>query len=127
MERALVGQFLRFGTIGVGATTVHFTVLLILVEALDVGAIAASSAAFCVAAGFSYLLNRTWTFGSSRAHRAAVPRFFMVAVFGLLLNATVMYVGVHVLQAWYIAAQLVSAVVVPVSNFTLNKLWTFSA
>lgn len=114
-----------YAAVGLIATSVHFSVLLVLVELLTVEEVLASAAAFAVAALTSYQLNRIWSFRSRRRHRTALPRYIVVALSGLLLNVVIMRIGLYVLNVWYVAAQTAVFIVVPLTTFVLNSVWTF--
>lgn len=122
--KALAWQFVRFGGVGLIGTSAHYLVLLILVEALAQTPVFASSCGAVAGALINYILNRRITFASTRPHREALPRFLLVALAGLVLNAVFMAaqlgMGVH-----YLLAQLVATALVLVFNFVANRLWTF--
>lgn len=94
IKRKPLGEYLRFGVVGVLNTGVDFIVLNALLLAL--GAYAATHFAEMKAISFvaavvnSYLLNRYWVFGSKAAHAGEVAReggkFLVVSVAGFLLN-----------------------------------------
>lgn len=103
----------------------HFSSVIVLVEKAGLDPVIGSALGFFLALVVSFYLNRNWTFES----RAAGPRQFLiyslVSLNGLLLNSGIMYFSVHVWQWNYLYGQGLAAVVVPISNFILNRIWTF--
>lgn len=122
--KALAWQFARFGGVGAVGTACHYLVLLALVEGFAVGPVLASTCGAVTGALVNYVLNRRFTFASTRPHREALPRFMAVAVAGFALNAILMAAllapGLH-----YFAAQLGATAAVLVFNFVVNRAWTF--
>jgi putative flippase GtrA len=118
-------QFIRYSLVGAAGTAVQYVILVWLVQSATMPAIAASTVGAIAGAVVNYYLNRRWTFGSTRAHEQALPRFAAIALAGIALNAIVMtgmlaYPGAH-----YLLAQVVATGVVLVAGFVANRTWTF--
>ncbi len=78
------GSALRFAAVGLGAVAVDFlSYVLLLAVGLPTGP--AKGAAFLIGAGFAFVVNGTFTFGS-RLTGAALLRFTVVYALGLALN-----------------------------------------
>lgn len=122
---SLPRQFLRFSGVGVIAAVSHFTVLIALVEFTGTAPVPAALAAFIAGAVTSYSLNRRFTFATDRSHHHAIPRFAIVAGGGFLLTGLVMHLLAGRLGMHYVAAQIVTTLVVLAWTFTLNRNWTF--
>lgn len=120
----LVSRLVRYGAVGLLGTALYFLTVLFLVEKIGVDPVVAASVATVLVVVVNYVLNRTWVFESNRGHRTAFPRFLLIALVSLLLNAGVMYVSVHVLSWWYVAGLVIATLVVPPTNFALNH-WCF--
>jgi putative flippase GtrA len=120
-------QFLRFTGAGVMGTSGHYLVLVVLVRAFSADAVAASVAGSAVGAAINYLLNYRFTFRSRRPHFEAAPRFFIIAVVSMGLNAMVMWIAVRVVGMYYVWAQVVATGSVLIFNFALNRMWTFGS
>jgi putative flippase GtrA len=80
----MIGQFLRFGVVGVANTAMCLAILWTLTDRFGVPVWLASGIGYAVSIAQSYLLNRFWTFGGKRG--AGVPvgpqllRFVLVNV-----------------------------------------------
>jgi len=116
-------KYLVVGGLG---TVTHLSLLYIAVETFSLPPLLGSCVAFVWVVIQSYFLNRNWTFQSDKEHTSALPRYLVVSGIGFATNLTIMFVMLNILGLWYMLAQASAAVVVPLSNFLLNKYWTFS-
>lgn len=119
-------QFIRFAGIGGVCTALQYLILLLLVTFLDIHPVMASTAGYLVSALLNYQLNRVYTFKSEAAHLHALPRFFAIALVGLILNAVVLGFMVSGLGLHYILGQIIATAVTLVWNFLANRTWTFA-
>ena len=119
-------QFSRFLAIGGACTALHYLILLVSVRSGLSGPVSASAAGFFLSAILNYILNRTVTFSSKRAHIDAAPRFFVVAVSGLAINTAVLGFFNAIVGWHYLVAQIFATCATMVWNFTLHRIWTFS-
>ena len=111
---------------GVTATIVTYAVLIAGVEGLHMNAVTASVAGYALGIVVNYILNYQYTFNSERHHKVVFPRFLVVAVLGMLMNAFLMYTGINWLGFHYILAQLFAVAIIFMLSFTANRLWTFA-
>ncbi len=118
-------RFFRYAGVGAVGTAVHYGTLIALVQGIGANAVVASTAGFVVGAFVNYGLNHQFTFASDRAHRVALPRFFAVALMGLIVNALVMTAVLAMLPLHYLIAQIAATGVVLVTGFLANRRWTF--
>jgi putative flippase GtrA len=124
---ALAREFVRFAVVGAIATTIHAAVFTLLVEATRLDPVVATVIAFLVAFAAGFALNRRWTFGSRADPAAQLPRYLVVQLVGLALNAAIMAFAVHA-QRWSPYAGLGLAIVlVPPVTFALARQWAFRA
>lgn len=120
-------QFLIFAAVGAIGTLAHYCVLISLVQLLAVAPTAATAAGFAVGAVINYLLNYLLTFRSSASHKVAAPRFFAVALFGMAINTSIVWLGTTLAHVPYLVAQIFATGAVLTLGFTLNRVWTFSS
>jgi putative flippase GtrA len=118
-------RLVRYGVAGGCAAATHLGTLTALVELAGERPVVASTVGYVLAVAVSYLLQRAWVFDRRGRHRRLLPRFLAVTGVGLALNTVVLGVGTEVLSLHYVAAQAVALVLIPVSNYLLNSLWTF--
>lgn len=121
----LLHQFMRFTGVGFASAVGHYGLLIALVQLVGVPAVPASTAGAVLGAWINYRLNRRFTFRSRVAHGTAIPRFAIVAVGGVALNALFMWIGVDLLDIHYLASQVATTGLVMLWTFSLHRLWTF--
>jgi putative flippase GtrA len=124
-QQTLRTQFLLFAGVGVIGTAAHYSVLVTLVQLAKADAVISSTLGFVVGACVNYTLNYLFTFNSSKRHLEALPKFFTIALLGMLANAAIMTGLVHKAGVHYLPAQIVATMVVLVWNFAGSKIWVF--
>lgn len=121
----MFNQFVKFASVGVVGTLVQYTLLIVLVQALDVNATLASTAGFACGALTNYSLNYYYTFASNKNHAEAITKFFTVALVGMFFNGLVMHFCTETLTMPYLIAQVLATGLVLLWTFSANRLWTF--
>jgi putative flippase GtrA len=113
------------GYAGAGAvgTAVHYLLFLILLQVLVGQVILASTLGAIVGGVTNYYLAHNKVFKSDLQHLVALPRFALVALVGIGINALVL--SVVVTAAGPFVGQIVASTVVLVFGFTLNRTWSF--
>ena len=124
-DRTLSAQFIVFTTVGGIATAVHYLLLIVLVDGLDVAPVPASVVGYVLAAIVNYLLNYYITFRSRKQHHEALAKFALIATLGLGLNTAIMAIGINWLALHYILSQMLATGITLIWNFIANRLWTF--
>jgi putative flippase GtrA len=118
-------QFLRYAGAGAVGTALQYAMLIGFVQLARVDAVVASTAGAIAGAIVNYALNHRYTFGSERPHRHALPRFALVAVAGIVLNALVMAAMLGFAGQHYLVAQVVATAAVLAAGYLANRKWTF--
>jgi putative flippase GtrA len=121
----MLPQFVRYAGAGVIGTAAHYAVLVALVQGMQTGVVAASTAGAVVGAGVNYMLNHRFTFASRESHGRALPRFAVVAAAGIALNALVLAAMLALVGPHYLVAQVVATLSVLVAGYLANRAWTF--
>lgn len=122
----LFRQFLLFAGVGAVGTIGHYITLVILVQFADISPLYASTCGFVVGAVINYYLNYHFTFNSNSSHAKTFTKFILVAALGACINGTIMLIGTEWMDSNYLIVQVFATGVVLMSNFTFNRLWTFS-
>lgn len=125
MKRLAVA-FSSFLVVGAICTAAQYAILVLLVQLAAMGATLASSIGFATSAALNYALNYRFTYRATTSHATSFPRFVVVMLAGLALNAAIMYAGVEVVGLHYIVAQVVATGIVLFWNFLANLKWSFS-
>jgi putative flippase GtrA len=123
--RPTIHEFLRFGLVGAAASITHVIVALLLIERAALPLLWANALAFSVAVFVSYFGNHAWTFGRTGYHRKHFPRFLAVALGGLLLNQSIVFLTVEIAGIPYLYGILLVVLIVPGLSFRLSKCWAF--
>jgi putative flippase GtrA len=118
-------QFLRYAGAGAIGTGFHYAMLIGLVQLARIDAVVASTAGAVTGAAVNYALNHRYTFASGRPHRRALPRFALVALAGIALNALVMAAVLAVAGPHYLVAQVAATGAVLAAGYLANRTWTF--
>lgn len=122
----LLSQFWRFVLVGALSTVTTILVLVLLVEVFQVLVIPASVVGYVAGGVLNYLLNYRITFRSDRSHRTAALKHATVIGLGLLVNTSIMHVGVNRIGLHYLTTQVLAVAFVLAISFMLSRHWTFS-
>ncbi|MGV8857755.1 GtrA family protein [Rhodoglobus sp.] len=137
--RKLLGQFLRFGVVGLGGLVIDvavFNLLRLTILSPDVlheGPVIAKVISTTLAIGANWVGNRRWTFataGRTGAAREGVE-FALVSVAGMAIGVLCLWVSHYVLGYTSLLADNISTNVVGLAlgaffRFALYRLWVFS-
>lgn len=122
-----MSQILRFLIVGLGATSVHFAVVIALVEILGIDAIFSNGLAWAIALSVSYFGHFSWTFSATGEHAEHLPRFAVVSLFGLALNLLTVWLLHHQLGAHYLVATTLGVTLSIIVTFLASRFWAFSS
>ena len=122
----LTGLFSRYVIVGGLGTSLHYVVLVSLVELFAISKGSAAAAGAVAGAVANYFFNFHFTFTSRAKHTSAFAKFAFIAVLGALLSGYGVRSGVE-LGFHYVVAQVFCTLVFLVLGFLINKAWTFSS
>ena len=125
-NQTLIERFLKFCLVGGSGVVVDFGITYLAKEFLKLNKYVANSLGFICAATSNYILNRTWTFGSSDPDIAMqYLQFFGFSLVGLAINNLVIYL-LHSRVKWnFYVVKLIATGVVTFWNFSMNYIFTF--
>lgn len=124
LKKDLFIKFLMYSFVGCICTLIYFISVFIFVELYDKDPVYGSTLSFIIMTIFSFLLNKKYTFGGDFTYKK-FSRFLLVSLIGFGLNYGIMYTICEVLLFHYSIGELVTILVIPLVNFTLNNFWTF--
>ena len=121
-------ELVRYSAASATALAIDATLLAVLVQGAHWHYLPASSVSFMVGALIAYTLSILFVFTYRRlAGSSAEPLTFVgIGVIGLLLNASIMAVGVECLGLHYMVAKVCAAGVTFFSNYALRRLLLFT-
>lgn len=115
--RETVLRLMRFGAVGVASNVVYFTVLFVL-DALSVPVELSGALSYLTSMGVNYVLQRSFTFRTTKSHGQAAWRFVAVHGIAMAVNSALLSLGVRVFGWPLLAAQLMALVVVTAWTYT---------
>jgi putative flippase GtrA len=115
-------KFLCTGAFG---TVVHYLLLFILVEAINLNAAIASMIGAIAGAVTIYSGNYFYTFNSKKKHSAAIYRFMLMAGIGTGINGLIVASVIYYFEFHYFISQALATAVVFTINFIISKSWVF--
>ncbi|XQY90092.1 GtrA family protein [Metabacillus sp. HB246100] len=124
ITKNLTIKFTKYSLIGTLTTLLYFISMFLFVELVKLEPVLSATISFLVMTFFSFLLNRKYTFGGTYSH-IKLYRFSIVGLIALLLNFVIMYLVVHHFSYHYLIGEIVTLLIIPLVNFTLNNWWTF--
>ena len=116
----------RFLLIGVVATCLY-TVVALCLSASGLSVALASLAAYLIAAPFSYVGHKYFTFGSDRAHRFEAPRFIAVTVVGITVSLVMPAIMSGRLGLPVQVSIVLTSLLIPIANYLVLRGWVFHA
>lgn len=126
LRRNPFGLLTRFALVGVAATILYAVLALAFGRLLDSHAGAWTSLlAYGVAAVFSYLAHRAFTFASDGDRAAEIPRFIVVTATGAAISFAVPAVVQTGFGLPLAVAVLLVCLVIPLINFLVLDRWVF--
>lgn len=123
----LLLQLLRFGIVGLSAATVHFTLVVLLVETGNLQPLVANIIAFGFAFQVSYWGHRSFTFhGTQQRHVIALPRLLLASILAFIANESLFFLLMKQCGLPYPLALILVLSILPLLMFIISKWWVFS-
>jgi putative flippase GtrA len=127
VDKVFLLKFIKFCIVGFSGIFVDFGTTYFFKEVLKVHKYIANAIGFTLAATTNYFLNRIWTFNS---HNPQIilefSRFFIIAVIGLGINSTIIWLLNGKFKINFYLSKLVATVIVTLWNFLINAYFTFA-
>lgn len=125
LQQKLISQFAGFMVSGGIATSIHYLILIILVEYYLLNPICASGIGFLFGAISGFYLNRKFVFVDPTAGKIALLKYIAMASVGAILNLSLLWIFNQLLHMYYLIAQVMATISVMTLNFICCKLWIF--
>ncbi len=120
-------KFLKFGIVGFSGLCIDFFITWLCKEKLKINKYLSNSLGFLIAASNNYLLNKYFTFQNTDTHYLTqLFSFFGIALLGLGLNLTILYLLQRYTKCNFYASKIVATAIVFFWNFTANYWFTFN-
>lgn len=118
-------SFIRFALVGLLNTAVGYGVILFLHYKFDFTPAFANLGGYLIGALISYLLNRSFTFSSTRPHSEAIPRFIFIAAVCFAINLTVLHLALSMLSFNFELAQALALTTYTASFYLASRFIIF--
>lgn len=124
-NRTLVLQYCKFAVVGITSLMVDYVFMVFLTEntAFGLDYFQASAFSYTLSVFVNYILSMKYVFQGrddmGKVKEASI--FFMLSLVGLFLNQMIMWMAVELLGIYYVAAKLLSTLLVTNYNFISRK------
>ena len=119
-------NFPIFFIIGCGCAVLDLALIYILTDIVGIWYLLSGVLSFVVTASVNFALNKRFTFrNTSTEYRKQYSQFIIVAIMGLMINTSVLYLCTSVLGIWYLVSRVVSSLVAMVWNYLMNSKVVF--
>ena len=116
-------QALAYAGAGLIGTSVHWATLMALLQSGLSHLVVASTIGAVIGGLINYVLAHRRVFKSRVPHQVALPKFTVVALIGICVNAAVLMISAPSIGA--VGAQIVASMIVLLGGFSLNRGWSF--
>jgi putative flippase GtrA len=124
-QRRGVRQFVKFGLVGASGLVVNFVIAHGLEKLTPLSGFADFAIGYMAGGVSNYVLNRIWTFRSTRHPGIESLQFLTVSVIALIFGKVVFAIADHYAFHHFTTTWFVSTMAGIFVNFFLNKYWTF--
>lgn len=123
--KKLIEQICRFGIVGVVCFFIDYGVLYMLTEFAKIPYLVSSAISFSVSVIVNYILSMKYVFNSKKNINKAgeFSVFVILSIFGLGLNEIIMWLCVEKISIYYMAAKIISTILVMIYNFITRKIF----
>lgn len=120
-------KLIRFIIAGGFVALTQIYVLYILTDIFLIWYLYSSMLSFVYACVSSFFLQKFWAFKDYEKKNALAQfvKFVIVAVIGISINTTFMYLLVDLIGLWYVFSQFVTGIIVAIINFLIYKFFIF--
>jgi len=125
LDMMILQKLIKFGLVGSLGMGIDFLITWFCKEKLLLNKYLANAAGFTVAVFNNFLLNYLWTFGSTGNIPTELGIFFLIAVIGLVLNSSILYLFNDRIHFNFYVSKAIAIVCVFFWNFALNYLFNF--
>lgn len=120
------GEKLRYLFVGGFCAIADLLILYVLVDFFHFWYLASAIISFSFISLLGYFAQKYFTFkNNSKNHKKQLLIFIVIAVIGLLINTSFMFLFVSLMNIWYMLASIITKFIVIIWNYTANKKITF--
>ena len=124
-KRLVARQLARYGVVGLASNGIAFVVYLVITR-LGFQPEATAAGLYLIGASISYIGNYSWTFSSTKSHKATLPRFALAHVAGFTVQIALISFLYRAIGLKHQMSQLVTVGCVAVMLFLLFKYYVYA-
>ena len=117
--------FIKYGIVGLISTTVHLTVLWVLINQTDMSIIYINSYAFMFAFIFSFFGNFYFTF-KAKSIAITMIRFFLISLFAFFINTFLLITIMSTDLFTPFVSAIFSFIIIPIFHYSASRFWAFN-
>ena len=123
--KELLGQFAKFGVVGIIAFIIDYGLLALLTEVFGINYLISATISFSVSVVFNYIASMRYVFTHKEnlSRRREFIIFVTLSVIGLIINNLVMALGVEIFGWHYLIVKIGATAIVTVWNFVTRKIF----
>jgi len=125
-NKSMITQVLRFAMVGLGNTCLGLTVIYGLMFFLYADPLIANAVGYLVGFCFSFMLNKSWTFGEIKSRPGTFWRFATSTIIAYAANLSVVAIGTKILMVDPYLMQAVGIILYTSITFFGSKLYVFT-
>jgi putative flippase GtrA len=119
-------RFFKYALVGGSTFAFDLVLLFVLVDYFKMNEVVAAGVAFVIAVSINYLISRTFVFkGTKQGLKTGYINFIIIALIGLLIVTSGMYLMTVVLQWNYLASRVIVAGFTGCWNYLMNLFVNF--
>jgi putative flippase GtrA len=120
-----MGRVIRFGLVGILATSVYAVATFVAVEFFYFTPVIGALLGQATSALVSYFGHAMYSFRVDLDHRTFLWRFFLIGIVTVGINVGTTWVLTEAIGFSYRIAIVVVTVLIPVTNYLCNRYWVF--
>jgi putative flippase GtrA len=115
----------KFSVVGLSGVATNMLSTLVLKEIFHLEKYIANTVGFTLGITLNYIINRIWTFESSRPIKNEITKFYLIAGIGITLNHLIVYLTHEQLIMNFYLAKVVAVCGIFSWNFIMHSRYTF--
>jgi putative flippase GtrA len=119
-------QFFKYSVVGLINTIIGLGIIFVLFNVYKVNYVFSNVIGYTFGLINSFILNKRWTFRSTNHYSREIIPFIIIFAISYFTNFLTLIVNIEVFKINPNLSQVLSVIVYSITNFLLNKKWTFS-
>ena len=121
----IIKQLFRFGIVGAICFLIDYSILYICTDIFKIYYLISSIISFSISTIFNYILSIKFVFNikEDRNKNKDFINFIVFSVIGLILNQIIMWIGVDVINIYYMITKVISTCIVICFNYITRKIF----